>query len=90
MINRNGIDLSRVQYLVLDEADRLLDETYLADLKLILDNSTTKNRQTLMFSATMTSTLDCIMPTNTNVDAIEREQDGKERGIFRFDASKNL
>lgn len=58
MISKQYVDLERVRYLVLDEADRLLDPSYLTDLKLILDACSSPKRQTVMFSATMTSSLE--------------------------------
>lgn len=47
--------LKRVKFLVLDEADFLLTETFANDLKIILSNLPSKeNRQTLLFTATIT------------------------------------
>jgi ATP-dependent RNA helicase RhlE len=46
------IDLSEVEVLVLDEADRLLDMGFIRDVKRIVDQ-TPKTRQSLLFSATM-------------------------------------
>ncbi len=45
------VNLSQVQFLVLDEAERMLDMGFLPDLKRILD-LLPKTRQTLLFSAT--------------------------------------
>ncbi len=49
---RGSIDLSTVEILVIDEADRMLDMGFLPDIKKILQ-CMLKPRQTLMFSATM-------------------------------------
>lgn len=50
-LERGRIDLSQLQILVLDEADRMLDMGFLPDLQRIL-NLLPKERQTLLFSAT--------------------------------------
>eukprot|EP01035_Chromulina_nebulosa_P018564 gene18563-24287_t len=50
-------NLSKARYLVLDECDRLLATGFQAELVCILSNMTYKKRQTLLFSATMTETL---------------------------------
>lgn len=52
LINRGVIDLSAVEVLVLDEADRMLDMGFVNDIKKIIAK-TPKDRQTLLFSATM-------------------------------------
>ena len=49
----NAIHFKRIRFLVLDEADRLLDDSFADDLSTIFD-SLPKKRQTLLFSATMT------------------------------------
>ncbi|KAI8921101.1 P-loop containing nucleoside triphosphate hydrolase protein [Powellomyces hirtus] len=49
----DAVNLKRLKFLVFDEADRLLDDTFADDLAVILDQLP-KKRQTLLFSATMT------------------------------------
>ncbi|KAJ2843998.1 putative RNA helicase [Coemansia erecta] len=52
----NALHLSGVKYLVLDEADRLLTDTFAPDLAVIM-NAIPKERQTLLFTATMTQSI---------------------------------
>ncbi|WP_246117865.1 DEAD/DEAH box helicase [Adhaeretor mobilis] len=52
LMNQGHIDLSRVEILVFDEADQMLDMGFLPDLKRIV-SKVPEQRQTLMFSATM-------------------------------------
>lgn len=51
-LERRTINLSNVRYLVLDEADRMLDMGFIDDVERIIRH-TPKQRQTMMFSATM-------------------------------------
>lgn len=50
-LQQRSIDLSKVEILVLDEADRMLDMGFIRDIRKIL-NAIPKQRQTLLFSAT--------------------------------------
>ncbi len=56
LMQQGYVDLSRVEVLVLDEADQMLDMGFLPDLKRIVA-TLPRRRQTLMFSATMPDTI---------------------------------
>ena len=51
-IEKQTIDLSGVEYLVLDEADQLMDLGFLPQIEKIME-ATTNRKQTLLFSATI-------------------------------------
>ncbi len=50
-VGQRSIDLSKIEILILDEADRMLDMGFIRDIRKLL-NSIPKQRQTLLFSAT--------------------------------------
>jgi ATP-dependent RNA helicase RhlE len=52
LVQSNGLKLGQVEFLVLDEADRMLDMGFINDIRKIVGKLPTK-RQTLFFSATM-------------------------------------
>ncbi len=54
LLNRRMLSLSSIKFLVIDEADRLMDMGFIDDINKII-SATPKNRQTLMFSATINS-----------------------------------
>ncbi len=54
LVNRKAADLSRVEMLVLDEADRMLDMGFIHDIRKVLA-LLPKNRQSLLFSATFSN-----------------------------------
>ncbi|WP_100610747.1 DEAD/DEAH box helicase [Confluentibacter lentus] len=93
LINQNHISLKRVEILVLDEADRMLDMGFLRDIERIIKMMPEK-RQNLMFSATFSADIKKLAhgilnnpvqveatPENTTVDAISQK-------VYRV--SKNL
>jgi len=69
LMKRRELKLDDVQYLVLDEADRMLDMGFIADIREIV-NQTSRDRQTLFFSATITPTIQALVNTFLN-DPIE-------------------
>ncbi|URD86733.1 DEAD-box ATP-dependent RNA helicase [Musa troglodytarum] len=52
LLNRGALNLSDIQFVVLDEADQMLNVGFAEDVERILDKMPPK-RQTMMFSATM-------------------------------------
>ncbi len=55
-LNRGSLKLDRIDYLVLDEADRMLDMGFLPDVERIL-RRTPRERQTALFSATVSTVI---------------------------------
>lgn len=58
-LDRKSVDLSSVQIVVLDEADRLLDMGFMPQVRKVVRH-VPKNRQTLMFSATIDRRIESI------------------------------
>ncbi len=52
LIDQSSVDLGRVDFVVVDEADRMADMGFLPAVRRILDR-TSRHRQTLLFSATL-------------------------------------
>jgi len=62
---RGVIDLSQIEVLVLDEADRMLDMGFLPAIRKVLALLPTK-RQTLLFSATMSQSIESLAHSTMN------------------------
>jgi ATP-dependent RNA helicase RhlE len=65
LVQRGAINLSTVEVLVLDEADRMLDMGFLPAIRRVLASLPVK-RQTLLFSATMSSSIESLARTTMN------------------------
>lgn len=59
-LERGTLSLSSVEYLVLDEADRMLDMGFLPDVRRIVER-VPKKRQTFVFSATMPPEIEALV-----------------------------
>ncbi|HEY7784252.1 MAG TPA: DEAD/DEAH box helicase, partial [Pyrinomonadaceae bacterium] len=57
LVERRAVDLSSIEVLVLDEADRMLDMGFLPSIRRVL-SMVPANRQTLLFSATMSAEIE--------------------------------
>ncbi len=69
---RNKMDLSRVAFLALDEADRMFDMGFYPDLrKLIHRLPASEKRQTMLFSATLNTYVKNLAYEYTRGDAVE-------------------
>ncbi|MCE5295888.1 MAG: DEAD/DEAH box helicase [Euryarchaeota archaeon] len=75
-LQRKTLDLSEIEFLVLDEADRMLDMGFIEDIDYILEK-VPKERQTMLFSATIPEGVRKIaeghMRAYTKVDISEQE-----------------
>lgn len=60
LIERKKLNLSSVKTVVLDEADRMLDMGFVADIKYMM-SLVSSERQTLFFSATVTSDIELLI-----------------------------
>ncbi len=77
-IKRRKVNLSTVQWLVLDEADEMLDMGFEEDIKFIL-GQTPEERRTLLFSATMSREV-MEVAQEYMVDPVEIAVGGKNTG----------
>jgi superfamily II DNA/RNA helicase len=89
-IQRGRIQFSRLEMLVLDEADRMLDMGFIDDVEAIAA-ATPETRQTLLFSATLDSAIDKVAarllktPSRIQVAAQQAKLDNIEQRLHYVD-----
>ena len=92
LMNQGAAFLDKVEILVLDEADRMLDMGFLPDVKRILQKLP-KQRQTLFFSATMPSDIErlsreiLVNPVRVDVAPVSSTAERIEQSVYMCEAS---
>lgn len=93
LINKNVLNLSKFNAIVLDEADRMLDMGFVNDMRFIV-NLMPKKRQGLFFSATMSLEIEKLIgefltdPVKISVKTRDTAKN-VEQDIVRIEAGKN-
>ncbi|MAX80942.1 MAG: ATP-dependent RNA helicase [Crocinitomicaceae bacterium] len=93
-LHLNILDLSTIEMLVLDEADRMLDMGFISDIRHIISKCPA-NRQTLMFSATMAANIrklsETILnkPEQINLAIAKPSEKINQRAIMVHDKNKD-
>ncbi|MEM7278045.1 MAG: DEAD/DEAH box helicase, partial [Pseudomonadota bacterium] len=89
-LNRGTVDLSKLQVVVLDEADRMLDMGFIKDVRKILAK-TPKDRQNLLFSATFSKEIEKLAkdslrdPVRIQVAPANAPAEGVEQTAYRIE-----
>ncbi len=89
-MGKGRVDFSRMELLVLDEADRMLDMGFVDDVEMIA-KSTPAERQTLLFSATLEGEVLRVAqrllkdPVRVQVSTIQQRHDSIEQHVHQAD-----
>lgn len=81
LVSQKVVDLSKIEILVLDEADRMLDMGFIHDIKKVV-KIVPKNRQTLLFSATFSKEIKALangFQTNPTLVEVAAQNTASER-----------
>jgi ATP-dependent RNA helicase RhlE len=92
-VNQKTVDLSKVDILVLDEADRMLDMGFIHDIRRILE-LVPKKRQSLLFSATLSDEIkdlaDNLLEAPVLLEVAQRNTSSEsvEQRVYQVDAKR--
>ena len=90
-----NVDLASVEYVVLDEADRMLDMGFISDVQNLLGH-TNKKRQTLLFSATISPSVNELAHkllnrhTEIRVDKLNITADTVEHAMYPVEERRKI
>ncbi len=93
LVNQKALDLSKVEFFVLDEADRMLDMGFVHDIKKVLKLLPAK-RQNLLFSATFSQEIktlaDNLLNSPTLIEVARRNTSSEivEQVVYPVDCAK--
>ncbi len=88
LLEQGAIDLSGVRCLVLDEADRMVDMGFVRDVKKIVSHTPSQNRQTLLFSATISKDVEAFAkgvlknPVRIQIGKLHNPVDSVEQTLY--------
>lgn len=96
-LNSNDLYLDQLDFLVIDEADRMLDMGFIPDVKRIVSRCTkVDERQTLLFSATFSDDIMNLVqrwtthPIKVEIESDQQTTDNVEQKIFMVSADEKL